>query len=145
MGEDLFAPPHLSAAQKKPILNRGKSFKYKFKINRKHSSCEWDFGRYNNCCTINMSKQYLDITWNSIESLQSWIKLRWTKQWVLAMIVNDNFNKNPDNIIFTIKDTKLFVAIITLSAKDNQKISIFFSKGFGRSVYWKNKKNKKRE
>ena len=51
------------------------------------------------------------------------------------MIVNDNFNKNPDNIIFTIKDTKLFVVIITLSAKDNQKISIFFSKGFGRSVY----------
>ena len=58
------------------------------------------------------------------------------------MIVNDNFNKNPDNIIFTIKDTKLFVAIITLSAKDNQKISIFFSKGFGRSVYWKKKKQK---
>ena len=61
------------------------------------------------------------------------------------MIVNDNFNKNPDNIIFTIKDTKLFVAIMTLSAKDNQKISIFFSKGFGRSVYWKKTKKAKSE
>ena len=32
MGKCLFAPPNLSAAQEKPILNSGKSFKYKFKL-----------------------------------------------------------------------------------------------------------------
>ena len=47
----------------------------------------------------------------------------------------DNTNDNPDNNIFTIKDTKLYVPVVTLSAKNTQKISKFFSKGFKRSVY----------
>ena len=42
---------------------------------------------------------------------------------------------NPNNIIFTIKDTKLYVPVVTLSAKNNQKLTKRFSKGFGRSVY----------
>ena len=43
---------------------------------------------------------------------------------------NDNTNGNPDNIIFTITDTKLFVPVVTLSARDNQKLSKFLSKEF---------------
>ena len=39
---------------------------------------------------------------------------------------NDNTNDNPD-IIFPIRDTKLYVPVITLSAKDNQKLSKLFS------------------
>ena len=31
-------------------------------------------------------------------------------------------NNNANNIIFTIKDTKLYVPVLTLSAKDNQKL-----------------------
>ena len=31
----------------------------------------------------------------------------------------DNSNANPNNIIFTITDTKLCIAVFTLSAKDN--------------------------
>ena len=47
--------------------------------------------------------------------------------------MNDNYNTN--NITFTIKDTRLFVPVVTLSARDNQKLSKFARKGFGRSVY----------
>ena len=43
---------------------------------------------------------------------------------------NDNTNGNPDNIIFTITDTKLYVPVVTLSARDNQKLSKFLSKEF---------------
>ena len=46
-----------------------------------------------------------------------------------------NTNADPSNIIFTIKDTTLFVPVVTLSAKENQKLSIVLSKGFKRSVY----------
>ena len=48
--------------------------------------------------------------------------------------INDNDKAN--NIIFTIKDTKLYVPIVTLSARDNEKLSKLLSKGFERSVYW---------
>ena len=47
--------------------------------------------------------------------------------------VNDNGNAN--NIIFTIKGAKLYVPVITLLARDNQKVSKLCSKGFERSVY----------
>ena len=50
------------------------------------------------------------------------LKLKWKKCCVIAVAGNDNTNDNPDNIIFTMKDTKLFVPVVTLSAKDNQKL-----------------------
>ena len=65
------------------------------------------------------------------------LKLKWTKNCVLAAAgadIIDNNNNNA-NIIFTIKDTKLYVLVVTLSAKDNQKPSKLLSKGFERSVY----------
>ena len=34
---------------------------------------------------------------------------------------NDNDNDKNDKIIFTIKDTKLYVPVVTLSARNNQK------------------------
>ena len=67
---------------------------------------------------------------------------------------NDNVdNIVSNNVIFTIKDTKLYVPVITLPARDNQKLSKPLSKGFERSIYWieyetkidnKNTKNKYR-
>ena len=50
---------------------------------------------------------------------------------------NDNEITNVDNdnrTIFIIKDTKLFVAVVTLSARDNQKLSKLCSKGFGKNI-----------
>ena len=54
----------------------------------------------------------------------------------LSLGGHDNDNANLDNITFTIKDKILVVLVVTLSAKDNKKISKFFSKGFKRSVCW---------
>ena len=44
--------------------------------------------------------------------------------------VNDNVNDdaNSNNIIFTIKDTKLYVPVVILSTRDNQKLSKLLSK-----------------
>ena len=46
----------------------------------------------------------------------------------------DNVNADSDNIISTIKDTKLYVLAVTVSARDNQKLSKLLSKGFGRKI-----------
>ena len=58
------------------------------------------------------------------------------------MASNDNTNDNSNNIFFTVKDTKLYVPVVTLSVKDKQKVSNFLSKGFDRSVYWNKYKSK---
>ena len=48
----------------------------------------------------------------------------------LAIAANDKDDTNYDNIIFTIKDTKLLIPVVTLPVKDNQKLSKLLSKGF---------------
>ena len=70
------------------------------------------------------------------------LKLKWTKNCVLSAAGNDNTNANPNNIIFTIKDTKLYVPVATLSARHIQKLTKILSKGFERSVYWNEYKTK---
>ena len=63
----------------------------------------------------------------------------------MSIAVTDNANGNNDdnNIIFTIKGTKLYVPVITLLARDNQKLSKLLSKGFERSIYWNEYKAKR--
>ena len=61
------------------------------------------------------------------------LKLKWTKYYVLVAAGNENYNNN--NNILTIKDTRVYVPVVTLSARDNQKLSKLLSKGFERSVY----------
>ena len=56
------------------------------------------------------------------------LKLKLTKHCVLSAGGNNNANADHDNIIFTIKDTKLHVPVVTLSVKDNQKLSKLPSK-----------------
>ena len=64
------------------------------------------------------------------------LKLRRAKYCALSAAGNENLNdsNNANNIIFTIKDTKLYVPVVTLSVTDNQKLSKILSKGFERSV-----------
>ena len=61
-----------------------------------------------------------------------------------AGVKNDGANyddaDDDDHIIFTIKDTKLYVPVVTLSSKDNQKLSKLLSKGYER--YWNEHKIK---
>ena len=49
---------------------------------------------------------------------------------------NANDNSDDNNIIFNIKDTALCAPVVTLLARENQKLSKLLSKGFERSVYW---------
>ena len=51
-------------------------------------------------------------------------------------------NNNANNFIFTIKDAKLYVTVVTLSARDNQKLAKLLSKGLEKSVYWNEYKTK---
>ena len=51
------------------------------------------------------------------------LKLKLTIYFVLSVAGNENNMNQDDNanyIIFTIKDTKLYVLVVTLSARDNQ-------------------------
>ena len=53
-----------------------------------------------------------------------------------------NTNANPNNINFTMKDTKLYVPVVNLSARDNLKKSNLLSKGFEILIYWNEYKTK---
>ena len=70
------------------------------------------------------------------------LKLKWTKYCVSSAAGTDNNNFNSNNTIFTIKLTKLYVSVVILSAKENQKLSQLLNKGFERSVYWNEYKTK---
>ena len=54
----------------------------------------------------------------------------------------DNNDAYSNNIIFTIKDTKLDAPNVTLSAKANQKLLKGLSKVFEKSFYWNEYKPK---
>ena len=70
------------------------------------------------------------------------LKFQWTKHCVLSVSATNDANGNNNDIIFTIKDTKLYILVVTLSARDNQKLSKLLSKGFERSAYWNECKTK---
>ena len=63
------------------------------------------------------------------------LKLKWTKYCVLCAAGHDSEDASSDNIIFTIKDSKLV-------AKNNKKLSRLLSKGFEGSLYWNEYKTK---
>ena len=67
--------------------------------------------------------KYLSNFWRSLEmpliNCKFEVKLKWTKNCLLSAAGNDNTNTNLNNIIFTIKDAKLYFPFVTLSAKDN--------------------------
>ena len=90
--------------------------------------------------------KYLSNSWRSLKmpliNCTEELKLKWSNFFVLSAAGNGNAKGNDDNIIFTIKDTKLYVPVVTLSARDNQKLTKPHSKGFERSVYWNEYKTK---
>ena len=70
------------------------------------------------------------------------LRLKWSSYCVLSAAGNDNDNGNDYNVIFIIKDTKLYVPVVTLSARGNQKLTKLLSKEFERSIYWNEYKTK---
>ena len=128
--------------------NNFKSFEYKAKLlgNKVAQATPNQANGILKNATIAVPLKYLNNFWRSLEMpliiCKVELKLEWTKYCVLSAVDNDNTNTNPNNIIFTIKDTKLYVPAVTLSARDNQKLSKVLSKGFERSVYWNEYKTK---
>ena len=90
-----------------------KSFKYKAKL-LGYTEAQADNaanGILKNA-TIGVPLKYLSNFWRSLEmpliNCKVELKLRWSKHCVLSLAGTDNANgNNDDNIIFTIKDTKL--------------------------------------
>ena len=82
---------------------------------------------------IAASLKYLGKFWRLFEMIlincKIELKCTWTNHCVLSENDNDNDDGNSNNIIFTIKDTKLHLPVVTLSAKGNQKLSKRLSKG----------------
>ena len=76
--------------------------------------------------TLTVSLTYLINFSRSLEmsliSCKVKLKLQWTKYWVLAAAGADNANKDFDKIVFTRKDTKLCVPVVTLSVRYNQTL-----------------------
>ena len=48
-------------------------------------------------------------------------------------------------ILFLLSNTNFYVPFVTLSAKDNQKLTKLLTKGFERSVYWNGYNKKENE
>ena len=124
--------------------NNFKSFKYKVKLlgNTVAQLAPNQANGILKTTTIYVASKYPSNFWRSLEmaliNYKAELKLRWTKHCVLSVLGNENDNDNADsnNVIFTIKDTKLSASVIILSAKDNKKLSKLLSKRFERSVCW---------
>ena len=88
--------------------------------------------------TFAVPLKYLSNLWRSLEmpliNCKVKLKLKWTEYCVLAAAGTDNTNANYNNIIFTIKEAKLYVPVVTLS--DNQKLSKFLSNGTISVLEW---------
>ena len=80
--------------------------------------------------TITIWLKYLGNFFRSVEmsliNCNAELKLKWTKYCVLAWNVTENSDSNPNNIIFIIRDTKLYVLATNksnkLSATNKQKL-----------------------
>ena len=109
-----------------------KSFKYKAKL-LENTEADGVNGIVKNA-TIALPLKYLTNFRTSLEmpliNCKIELKLKWAKYCVLFAAGNENLNdnNNANNNIFTIKDTKLYVPVVTLPARDNQKLSKLSSK-----------------
>ena len=78
--------------------------------------------------------KYLSNFWRSLQmaliNCKVELSLKWIENCVLTAAINAN------KVIFKITDAKLYVPIVTLSIKDNSKLSKLLNEGFKRPIYW---------
>ena len=102
-----------------------RSFKYKAKLSG-NTVAQPNPNEAINSATAVLLK-YLSNFWRSLEipliNCKVELKLQWTKYFVLSAAANDNDINNANDLTFTIKDTKLYVPVVTLSKRDNKKSS----------------------
>ena len=111
-----------------------KSFKYKAILFR-NIDAQNDNNAANGIlknATIAVPLKYLSNFWRSREmplvNCKAELKLSRTKHCVLSVAGTDNANGNNDNIIFTIKETKLYVPVVTYQQKTIKNYKIFWVK-----------------
>ena len=111
-----------------------KSFKYKAILFR-NIDAQNDNNAANGIlknATIAVPLKYLSNFWRSLEmplvNCKAELKLSRTKHCVLSVAGTDNANGNNDNIIFTIKETKLYVPVVTYQQKTIKNYQIFWVK-----------------
>ena len=84
--------------------------------------------------TIAVPLKYLSDFWRSLEmpliNRKVELKLKCSNHYVLSANGDYNADADPTNIIFSINDIKLYVPLVILSAKDNQKLAKHFIKGY---------------
>ena len=82
--------------------------------------------------------KYLSNCWRSLEmpliNCKVELSLMWNANCILT--TNPNNNNNVDGVTFKIKDAKLYVQVLTLSTKDDVKLTKQLSEGFKSSLYW---------
>ena len=124
--------------------NNFKSFKYKTKL-LLNTEVDRTNGILKNWAFA-VPIKFLSNFWRSLEipliNCKVELNLKWIKYYVLYATGADNTNTNCNNIIFTTKDTKSYASVVTVLAKDDQKLSKLLSKGYERSVCWNQYKTK---
>ena len=125
--------------------NDFKSFMYKAKLLESTEADEAN-GILKNA-TTSQSLKYLSNSWRLFEmsliNCKAQLKLKWAKYFLFYLQLVLIMKKiGMTKFIFTIKDTKLYVPVATLSARSNPKLSELLSKGFEGSVYWNEFKTK---
>ena len=125
--------------------NNFKSFLYKAKLleNIEADGINWILKNAKITVPLKCLRNFWRLLEKSLINCKVELKFKWTKYCVLSAPAADNVNnRDSDNIIFTIKDTKLYVSVVPLLARDNQELAELLSKGFERSVYWNEHKTK---
>ena len=95
---------------------------------------------------VAVSIKYLNNFWISLEmtliNCNVKLELTWTKDSVLSTLGSESNNADTDSNNIIILNKKIYVPVITSSAKDYQNYKNILSKGFERSVYWNEYKTK---
>ena len=100
-------------------------------------------GRVTNNVNIVVPLKYLSNFFRSLEmpliNCKIHLELDWSKNCILSNLALPAPPALPvaDNSKFIIRDTKLYIPVVTLSKEDNKDFIEQQSKGFQRSIYWK--------
>ena len=101
--------------------NNSSSYKYKSNLTTNRNGVK-----------IAAPLKYLSNFWRSLEipliNCKVELSLTWNENSVLTSLAG--------NSTLTIRDTKLYVPVVTLSIEDNAKLTKLLNEGFKRSVYW---------
>ena len=127
-----------------PLSTNSESFKYKASITGNTYNVDYDDDNYDankagkNETEIVIPLKYLSNFWRSLNipliNCEVEIILTWSKNCVLAdMTVANN---PPTGLEFQIKDTKLYVPVVTLSKENDIKLLEQLKSGFKRTIKW---------